>query len=85
VARGRENKKSAERQKEDCEGSFELELEIETRSSFRGISSARRDDEAKGRESGAKTIQTAIVAKRSRRDGFRVTAQVHVFLCTSAM
>lgn len=81
MARGRENKKSAERQKEDCEGSFELELEIETRSSFRGISSARRDDEA----SGAKTIQTAIVAKRSRRDGFRATAQIHVFLCTSAM
>jgi len=36
-----------QRQREDCEGSLELGLEIETRSSFRGISSAWRDGEAR--------------------------------------
>lgn len=75
------NKKSAGTEGRLLEGSLELGLEIETWSSFRRISLRRE-----GTASGAKTIQTAIIAKRPR-SALMDLEWLHKhtrFLCTSA-
>lgn len=94
VARRGEQEERRARRREDCEGRHELRLEIEARSSFRGISSARRNGReekkrkgTKRKASDAKTVETAIVAEQPRRlrvattmDLERVAAQTHAYV-----